>query len=160
MYRIVCLALPIPLVASARASSLKWGATVIAGTYMLIMASMLWILPLFPAVPKLGPIFQTITHMVPMDFPLVLVAPAIVMDLASQRSEGRNGWLMSLVYGLTFFTVFLIAQFLFAYFLMSRASMNWVFATGDFPYFLPSTASGVRRLFAPVDATEGAMRTG
>ena len=31
---------------------------------------------LFPATPKLGPIYQDITHYVPLDFPLLLVVPA------------------------------------------------------------------------------------
>jgi hypothetical protein len=160
MYRALCMALPVSLIATTRASSLKWGATATAGVYSLIMALMAWILPLFPATPMLGPIYQNVTHMVPLDFPLLLLAPAVVIDLARQRAEGRNSWTMSAVYGTIFCVVLVVAQFLFAYFLMSRASMNWFFATDNFPYMQPNTSSGVRRVFVAYDATEGAMRLG
>jgi hypothetical protein len=160
MYQVVSLALPLALVAASRGSSLKWGATITAATYTVLMAVMLWVLPLFPATPKLGPIYQNVTHMVPLDFPLMLIAPGIVMDLAAQRSEGRNGWLMSVVFGLSFFVAFLLAQFAFAYFLMAPASRTWVFATDVFPYFMPSASDAVRHEFAPIDANETAMRSG
>ena len=48
----------------------------------------LWIFPLFPAEPKLGPVYQHITHMVPLWFPTLLIVPAFALDLLRQR-DGR-----------------------------------------------------------------------
>lgn len=96
--------------------------------------------------------------MVPMDFPLLLMAPAVVLDLATHRAGGRGEWFMAGAYGIIFFVVLLVAQFAFAYFLMSRWSINPIFATDNFDYAAPNTAYKVRREFYPWDATEGAMR--
>jgi len=125
---------------------------------MLVTAAMVWILPLFPAEPLLGPIRRQITHMVPMDFPLLLIAPAFVIDLAAHRAKERRDWFMALAYGAIFFVVLLVVQFGFSYFLMSPWSINPIFATNNFDYATPDTWYKVRREFYPWDATEGAMR--
>ena len=51
-----------------------------------------WILPLVPAEPKLGPVYQKITHLIPPDFPPLLIVPAIVFDLVRRRTGGWNRW--------------------------------------------------------------------
>ena len=157
-YSVASGAFPLLLVGAARASRLRWPATTIAAVYMLVTAAMVWILPLFPAEPLLGPIRRQITHMVPMDFPLLLIAPAFVLDLATHRAKEGRDWLMAVVYGIVFFVVLLVAQFLFSYFLMSPWSINPVFATDNFDYAMPNTWYKVRREFYPWDATDGVMR--
>jgi hypothetical protein len=161
-YRVACGVLPLSLIALARGSRLKWAATSVALVYTAIRLVMLWVLPLFPATPKLGPIYQDITHMVPMQFPLLVIVPAIAIDLIAQRNAHRNDWLMSVVYGLVFFALFLAAQWLFADFLMSRWSMNPIFATDEYFYGLPKTSSEYRRVFFrwPSDRVPGGMVTG
>jgi hypothetical protein len=109
--------------------------------------------PAVPAEPLLGPIRRQITHMVPMDFPLLLIAPAFVIDLAAIGPE-EKAWFMSVSYGVIFFVVLLVAQFGFSYFLMSRWSINPIFATDNFDYAMPNTWYKVRRDFYPWDATE------
>ena len=69
------------LEAPARAARHRWARTIMAGIYSLFTVLMLWILPLFPASPKLGPVYQNITHMVPLPWPILLVIPAFVLDL-------------------------------------------------------------------------------
>ena len=160
MYRVACAAFPLVLVAAARASRLRWAATATALAYMAIVAGMMWILPLFPAQPRLGPIYQDVTHMVPMNFPLLLIAPAFLLDLAAHRSEGRSDWTMAAAYGLCFFVAFLVTQFAFSYFLMSPYSINPLFATDNYFYGLPKTSFAYRREFVPLDATPGTMRSG
>jgi hypothetical protein len=157
-YAVACGAFPFVLVGAARASRLRWPATTIAGVYMVVTAAMVWILPLFPAEPLLGPIRRQITHMVPMDFPLLLIAPAFVLDLATHRAKEFGDWFMAVAYAVIFFVVLLVAQFAFAYLLMSPWSMNPIFATNNFDYAMPDTWYKVRRAFYPWDATEGAMR--
>ena len=41
--------------------------------------------------PKLGPVYQHITHMVPLWFPTLLIVPAFALDLLRQRM-GELGW--------------------------------------------------------------------
>ena len=129
------------------------GATLVAASYSVIRLVMLWILPLFPAEPKLGPIYQDVTHMVPMDFPLLLIVPAAVMDVVRQRLGTSRSWRLAIWQGLAFFGTFLAAQWLFAYFLVSEASRNWFFATDNFPYNLPRTSSYYRGEWSNFDGS-------
>jgi hypothetical protein len=156
-YMVACGAFPLVLVGAARASRLRWPATTIAAVYTLVTVAMVWILPLFPAEPLLGPIRRQITHMVPMDFPLLLVAPAFAIDLAAHRVRDGRDWLMAVVYGVLFFGVLFVVQYPFASFLMSPWSMNPVFATTNFDYATPDTWYKVRRAFYPWDATARGM---
>jgi hypothetical protein len=136
-YRVAAMFYPLVLLAAARASKLRWAATATAGVYMLVTALMVWILPLFPATPKLGPIYQDITHMVAMDFPLLLVAPALAIDLVLHRlaRPGVRDVALAAVAGVVFVLAFLAAQWPFADFLMSPGARNWFFNTENFVYW-------------------------
>jgi hypothetical protein len=127
-----CATYPLYLVGAARASRLPWPATTAAAIYMLLSVSMTWILPLFPGEPKLAPIYNPVTHMVPPAFPLLMIAPALVIDLL-MRGPGRKAgfWrdhALALALGAVFFGVFLAVQWHFARFLISPAADNWFFA--------------------------------
>ncbi len=80
-YRAIAIVAPLILIALARVSDRRWAATMIAALYTAFMASMVWLFPLFPAEPKLGPVYQPITHFVPLEFPLLLLVPAFAIDL-------------------------------------------------------------------------------
>src|SRR5205807_1319947 len=101
-YKIAACALPLLLVAGARAARLRWPATTAAAAYMLISLVMIWILQLAPATPKLAPVFNPVTHMVPPPFPLLLVVPALAIDLVMRRVGPGRDWLLSLLVGLAF----------------------------------------------------------
>ena len=159
-YMVSCGVFPVLLAAASRASKLRWPAAATAAVYMVITALMVWILPLFPAEPKLGPIHQRVTHMVPMDFPLLLIVPALAMDLVRQRTARERIWLLGALYGLVFFVTFVVAQWAFAEWLMHPGSRNWFFATENFYYGLPTTTYTYRHEFYPADATIGAFRAG
>ncbi len=91
-YLAVAIAIPAVLIAPAWASQLRWGCTAVAGIYTAVLLAFEWILPLFPAEPKLGPVYQHITHLVPLHFPLLLIVPAIVMDFCgARRVSGEDG---------------------------------------------------------------------
>jgi hypothetical protein len=150
-YRVTGAVFPLFLCTLARASRLRWPATAAALGYTGMMLAMQWILPLFAATPKLGPIYQNITHMVPMSFPLLLVAPALGMDLVTRRamasrSRWRDWWLAGAL-GATFVLVLLAVQWPFAEFLLSPGARNWVFAGDNFTYSTPPTARVVRGVF-------------
>jgi hypothetical protein len=52
------------------AMRMRWGMTAVAAGYFLLVACSNWILQLFPAEPKLGPILTHLTHFQPAQFPL------------------------------------------------------------------------------------------
>ena len=124
---------------------------------------MLWIFPLFRATPRLGPVYQHITHFVPMEFPLLLIAPALALDILCLRFPGWskwNKWLQAAVVGIVFLLTFVTAEWPFASFLLSPASHNWFFGTHYFPYFEPPTSSAVLGRFVHSDKTVGAFWLG
>src|SRR5215813_12902643 len=129
-YGAVARAFPIALIAIACVSSSRWPATVMAAIYTALFLAALWIFPLFPAEPKLGPVYQPITHMVPLWFPTLLIAPAFALDLLRQRMGVRwGGWRSAIVAGVTYLAVFIAVQWPFADFLMSPLARNRIFGT-------------------------------
>src|SRR5262249_22257511 len=61
-YVVISAGLLLLVEALARASGHRWARTIVTGTYTLFGLLTMWILPLFPAQPKLGPVYQDITH--------------------------------------------------------------------------------------------------
>jgi hypothetical protein len=133
-FLLMSMVIPFFLAAIGRASTLRWGATVAAAGMMLFYCLIIWILQLFPATPKLGPIYNPVTHMVPPPFPQWTVLPAIVIDLLRQRVKLGRGWRRDLVLavaaGALFVAVFLPIQWEFSKFLLTPAANNWFFAGG------------------------------
>ncbi len=132
-YRTTGLVFPIFLVAFARASRLTWPATRIAIGYMLITIVAIWILQLVPAQPKLAPIYNPVTRMVPPAFPLLLFAPALAIDIALARFKA-NDWVLSVVIGSSFVAVMLAVHWCWAGFMLSPAARNFLFASDHWDY--------------------------
>ncbi|HMJ91886.1 MAG TPA: hypothetical protein VK530_18825, partial [Candidatus Acidoferrum sp.] len=84
---------PLYLLGVARAAKFRWGSTLIALIYMLIFAIMVWLLPLFPGEPKLGPVNHRVDHFVPLPFPLLMIVPAFAIDLIRNAIGHDRGWL-------------------------------------------------------------------
>jgi hypothetical protein len=137
-YRISCAIYPLILVGMARATKLRWAATLIALAYMSVTAGMAWILPLFPGRPLLGPIYNPVDHMVALPFPLLLVVPALALDLLRNRVGAGRGWKrdwpLALLSGVVFFVIFLVVQWNFSKFLISPAADNWFFVENKWEY--------------------------
>jgi len=150
-YRVAALIFPLVLAAAARASNLRWPATTVAAIYMALRLVGIWLLPLFPATPKLGPIYQHVTHMVPLDFPVLVIVPALAMDLVLRRTTRLNRWATSLLAGLAFLLALLAVQWPFADFLMYGPSRNWFFVSNNYPYAMPSTTHTFRHEFVTLD---------
>ena len=135
LYYKVCAALfPLLLIAGARASSLRWPATTAAAVYMLVTLLMLWILPLFPATPKLAPVFRPLTHMVPPPFPLLLVVPAVVVDVVLRRMGRNRDWLLAPLVGVAFLAVLFVTQWFATWYLISPGSENFFFGAQRWNY--------------------------
>ena len=132
-YQISSLLFPLLLTAFSMSSKSKWGATQACLVYSLLMMAMGWILPLFPAVPRLGPVLNPVTTFQPFDFPLLIIFPAIGIDLITQRCGNLNRWLLALVFGVCFFIVFIAVQWPLANMLMASKG-HWFFGTSKW-YF-------------------------
>ena len=133
-YQITAIAFPIFLVAFARASRVSWPATKIAAGYSVILLLAIWILQLVPATPKLAPIYNAVTHMVPPPFPLLLVFPAIAIDLLLARFGSDRDWALSVVLGILFVGLMLGIHWYWAEFMISPAARNFFFAADQWDY--------------------------
>ena len=137
-YLAVAIAIPPVLIGAAWGLGRRWACLLVAGTYTAILLAFEWVLPLIPAQPKLGPVYQNITHLVPLHFPLLLIAPAVALDLLWSRTEPWDRWRLAAVSGPVFVLSFLAAEWPFANFLMSPAARNWIFGMAYFAYFDPA----------------------
>lgn len=139
---------PLYLVAIGRASKLKWAITSTVLVYSGILALLVWILPLFPAEPLLGPIRNHITNYQAFEFPLLLIFPALTMDFLLHKLDHLNKWVLSLVLGASFVFVLFIFQWPFGDFLMSPMARNWFFGVESW-YFGSSPDWEYRYQFLP-----------
>lgn len=171
-YQVAAFGVLLFLVAATRASRLAWPATATALVYMAVTLAMLWILQLFPATARLAPIYRSVTHMVPPPFPMLLVIPAIGVDLVMRRLRGRaNDWVQALAVGAVFVAVLFVVQWTVAPFLISARSENFLFGAsrwdyssrpGPFEHQFWNTADGILgakspALWLPVAAALGTL---
>jgi hypothetical protein len=135
-YKLTGAVFPVFLVAFGRAAKLRWPATTAAAIYMVLTLVMMWTLQLFPATPKLAPIYNPVTHMVPPFFPLILVVPAVPIDLLLRRFGSGHDWLLSVVLGVTFVALMLAVHWFWSEFLLSPAARNFAFGSDQWEYFI------------------------
>ncbi|MGH9884624.1 MAG: hypothetical protein ACREBE_03795, partial [bacterium] len=117
---------------------------------------LMWIIQLFPATPKLGPIYQPITHMVALSFPLLIIAPAVVIDVVLRRFGDRFGNLaLAPICGFAFVAAFIAVQWPFASFLVhSPLAQGPLFNANNFVYWMSPTYEATTHRFPapPPDA--------
>ena len=136
-YLVVLIGTPAILAALAIASERKWASTIVTSIYSAFAVGFLWLLPLFSAEPKLGPVYREVTHFIPWEFPLLLIVPAIVLDVILQRTGGWRPLMRAVVGGLAFFAVFIAVQWPFATFMLTPAARNWFFGGGYLDFATP-----------------------
>jgi hypothetical protein len=136
-YRALALAMPLVLVGIARASGYKWAATKVAAIYFVLWLLALWLVPLAPAEPKLGPVYTRVTHLVPLEFPLLLFAGAAALDFLLDRLVRRNKWLQAALGGAGFLLAMIAVQWPMGRFLISPLAENRIFGTNYYPYMQP-----------------------
>ena len=160
-YQVVSLTAPLALVSIAIIADHKWSASILAAAYMSFLLAMLWILPLFPAEPKLGPVYQRVTHFIPpAGFPVLLIVPAVLIDCLRRRVSNRSKWLQAAAYGATFVISLLLVQWPFARFLLSPAGRNRIFGSHYYPYDVPPDSPTLHGQFIMLDRTAGQFWTG
>jgi hypothetical protein len=144
------IALPILFATLYQASRFRWTATTTAAIYMGVVVAEILIFPLFPATPKLGPVFYQVTHLVPAKFPILLIFPALALDLFWQRAKTWKPWQMAVVSGILFVAILVAVEWPFAKFLMSPLAENRFFGSGYFDYNTPANSyERTHRFFEP-----------
>ncbi len=133
-YRSICILTPIVLAIASRATGLRWAATIVSAIYTVFLLGLLWILPLFPAQPKLGPVLHEVTQFIPSGFPLLVLIPALVLDLVWPRVAGWRKWKQALATGALFLVVLVAVEWPFGDFLQSPAARNALFGSMYYDY--------------------------
>ena len=152
-YIAMCFLTPISLVVGSRATRLPYAATAITGLYTLINVALIQILPLFPALPRLGPVYQHVTQFIPPQFPILLIIPALALDLVWQRTASWNLWKIAFVSGVVYSALLISSEWFFADFLMTPAAANRFFGTRYLPYSLSPELSLARNVFFIIEST-------
>ena len=152
-YLVMSTGVPFALAALSTTSRRRWTATIVTGMYTAFMLALVWGLPFIPAHARLGPVYQNITHLIPPKFPILLLVPAIALDLFWQRTQQWSRAAVALVSGPLWLALLVAAEWPFATFLMSPHALGAFFATG--PGFLdfgtPANNADALRFFeAPV----------
>ncbi len=143
-YIAMAIAVPVALALISQASRFRWAATTAASVYTVALIIEMLVFPLVSAEPKLGPVFNPITHLIPAKFPILILVPAFALDLLWQRTKSWKVWQIALVSGFVFVAVLVAVEWPFASFLLSKASENRFFGTMYFDYNAP--ADGIDRI--------------
>jgi hypothetical protein len=160
-YRAIALAMPPVLVGVARASGYNWAATKVSAIYFGLWLAALWLLPLVHAEPKLGPVNTRITHLIPLRFPLLLVAGALALDYLLYKTARRNKWLQAIIAGSGFLLALVVAQWPMGNLLISPLAENWIFGTNHYPYMIgPSQYKEFAHSFHAFEKTPSAFWAG
>jgi hypothetical protein len=146
-YFVIGACIPLVLVGMGEATRWRWAATATTAVYSAFLLALLWVFPLVPAQPKLGPVFTPVHCLLPPEFPLLLVPGAIALDLWRARRADRPGVATAAVGGLCFAAVFLAVQWPFADFLMSPAARNAFWGAIYFDFATPSWSPYKNYLF-------------
>jgi hypothetical protein len=78
-----------------------------------------------------------VTHLIPWEFPLLVVVPALAIDLFLQRSTGWRPIARAFVGGVVFLMAFVAVQWPFATFLMTPLARNRFFGTEYMDFSTP-----------------------
>jgi hypothetical protein len=153
-YETMAIGIPTMFAVLWQISRNRWACTCTTLIYMVFVEGAVLILPLFPAEPKLGPVYQAVTHFIPPKFPILLIVPAILLDLLWNSTRNWKPSLVALLSGPIFVLSLVTVEWPFASFLMTKASENRFFGTMYFGYPEPPTSFDVLRRF--VDPEHGA----
>ena len=151
-YHLMAIVAPPVFAIGARSTRYRWAATRVAGVYSLFVLGMSWVLPLFPAQPKLGPVYWHLTQFTPPEFPYLLIVPALLLDLLWQRTPHWGAWRQALVSGVVFLAAMAAVQWPFADFLMSPWARNWFFGAKYFGYYTSPTSFYLNYRFYATEA--------
>lgn len=153
-YLVVPMGMGFILEGIGRASEHRWPRTIMTGLYTVLFLLALWVFPLFPGEPKLGPVYQPVSHMVPLHFPVLILAPAFVLDLTFPLIRSMGKWTQAAIQGTVFLVVILAVSWPLGTFLVySPAARTWLFGTQEFAFFLNPSLPSIRNVFHAWEST-------
>jgi hypothetical protein len=151
-YVMTALVVPAVIALARRGTDSRWAATWVCGFYTVYRIGLILVLPIFPAEPKIGPVFHRVTQFTPPDFPLLILVPAVLLDLFSPRINKWPWFLNAVVAGAVFVVAFAVFQWPFADFLQSPGSRNWFFGTSYMGFGTRPTSYKALHLFYASDS--------
>ena len=99
-YVALAIAVPVMLAMLWRSSGYRWACTTAAAIYMgLAIAEISAVSAGTRRLRSWGPVFFPVTHLVPQKFPILLIVPAVALDLIWQRTRRWKVWQVALVSG-------------------------------------------------------------
>lgn len=159
-YLMLAITLPLGHFAIARASGLRWGLTTVTGLAMAISLAFLWILPLFPAEPKLGPVYQQITHFVPIGgFPLLAIVGLFAVDWITPRITRFGLWGQAAISAVLFLAIFAAVQWPFSDFLQSPGARNAFFGSHYMGFFTHPNSDFAQYRYTEIERSSTEFRT-
>jgi hypothetical protein len=156
-YRWFAIPFPALLALLRRIARRRWACTQAAAVYTVLSLAQEWLLPLFPAEQKLAPVFQRVPYMVPLGFPVLVIVPALLLDIAWPRVQGMTGWRQAAALGALFLGGFIAVQWPFAEFLLSRRAHNWVFGSHYTMYLMAPGSPLTRDVFFAYERSAAAF---
>jgi hypothetical protein len=151
-YLALSITAPFVLASVSRGAEYRWAATTAAAVYTAFIMLSIWILPLFPAEPKLGPVYWPVKQFVPPEFPYLFIVPAIALDLLWRKTRNWKPWAETIASATVFLAALAAAQWPFADFLMSPLARNWFFGTEYFGYYVHPGSMLARYQFLPAES--------
>jgi len=144
-YIVLATGVPFTLAAIAATARRRWTATWIAAIYTVFMLALVWGLPLIPATPRIGPVYENVVCMIPPKFPILLLVPAFALDLI--RQSRISGWRWASVSGFAWTGLLAAVEWPFATFLMSPYAANRFFGTRFVDFGTPPDNPDALRIF-------------
>ena len=95
--------------------------------------------------------YQHVTQFIPPQFPILLIVPALALDLFWSRTRTRSVWVLAVVSAAIYMAVLLVVEWPFANFLMSPVARNSFFGTGYLYYGLPPNTYLAQNQFVPME---------
>ncbi len=157
-YTVIALFTLAILGVARQGTQFRWAATCVCGFYTVYRIGLILVLPLFPAEPKIGPVYHHVTHFVPPDFPLLLFVPAVLLDLFWQRTKHWPALLSALVSGAIFVAALSFVQWPFSDFLQSPLARNWFFGANYRGFGTRPTSYKALHQFFAADSSTAFLR--
>jgi hypothetical protein len=149
-YLLVAILASAPLACIRQISNLRWACSLASLIYAGFVLLGVWILPLFPAQPKIGPVYHMIDHFVPPPFPILMIVPGFGLDVL-HRFQPANEWTRHLLRGAVFVSLLLAAQWVMGPFLLSDSARNWFFGKELEGFWAHPESLWGRHFLAPAD---------
>ncbi len=120
-------------------SQYKWNTTFMAIIFTGLWLTIQWLIQPIEAQPLLGPVYNPITHMLPLTLQTFIIPSAFAIDLVKNYLKDSNVLLKLFSTFTVGFVIFIIVQWFYGSFLLSEYSHNWFFGGGQYNFYTNPT---------------------